>query len=484
MPAKKTPTARKTNQQTQQAQPLGNHITQVTVAKHFAAQMQASHRHVSDTKTWLTWTDEGWTADPHRNHVTNHLTELLQNALPDPTAQLPVAEARAHDKARGALRKMENLATIESLLKLIARDPRISVPAAHLDAKPDLLGTPGATIDLISGRRRTPQPEDLLTSRTSVAHDRRARCPRWQEFLAEAITADSEALSYLQEVVGYCLTGHTSVQQMWLLTGEGSNGKSTFINTLMKLLGTYAAAAADTVLLKSGSQGGANNDIAALAGKRFVSLTETDRGRHLNEARLKQLISGDPVAARKLYQEFSTFTPEAKFFLATNHLPEVKGTDNGIWRRLVVIPFPHRFEGDPTLAEQLRHELPGILNWAVQGAKRWYENDRQLTTPATFQATTQAYRDDQDHVGRFLAAHTTRDPEGKTPAKELRDAYLEWCQQGDIQPLSPNEVGARLAARGFSSIRFGKGRNAHWAGLRVNLPAHPPIQLLADVEVA
>lgn len=256
---------------------------------------------------------------------------------------------------------------------------------------------------------------------------------------------------------------------MWLLTGEGSNGKSTFLNTLMHLSGPNAAAAADTVLLKSGATSGANNDVAALAGKRLISLTETDHGRHLNESRLKQLVSGDPIAARKLYEEFGTFTPVAKYFLATNHLPQVRGTDNGIWRRLVVIPFPHRFEGDPALASELRRELPGILAWAVRGAKAWYAQGQKLTPPEAFASPTRDYRLSQDSYGRFLNDCTVPDPDARTSASELREVYLRWCKDQGTTPLSPNEAGAELTARGHKSIRYGKNRNAHWAGFRLEI---------------
>lgn len=439
-------------------------LTQQGLAEHLAARLAPRLRHVSEHGTWLTWTDRGWEPDPYLTSTTAMFTDTLRSIGAEGQDQTDLVARR---KLKGFLEKHETKANIDAVLTLMARQKALATPAAALDADPDLLGTANATIDLRSGRRRTPRTEDLITARVDIAYDARATCPRWQRFLAETISEDADALTYLQQLVGYTLTGHTSVQQMWLLTGEGSNGKSTFLNTLMHLGGTNATAAADSVLLKSDGNRGANNDIAALAGKRLVALSETDRGRYLNEARLKQLISGDPVAARKLFKEFGVFSPVAKYFLATNHLPSVRGTDNGIWRRLVVIPFPHRFDGDPNLPDELRRELPGILAWAVKGAKAWYANGRKLTPPEVFAQPTRDYREGQDNYGRFLAECTVPDADARTPAAALRTTYETWCQDQGSTPLTPNEVGARLGARGFVSERYGKNRNAHWRGLRL-----------------
>ena len=266
---------------------------------------------------------------------------------------------------------------------------------------------------------------------------------------------------------------------MWLLTGEGSNGKSTFLNTLMHLGGTNATAAADSVLLKSdGNRARTTTSPPSQESGWSRSARPTGDATSTRPAS-KQLISGDPVAARKLFKEFGVFSPVAKYFLATNHLPSVRGTDNGIWRRLVVIPFPHRFDGDPNLPDELRQELPGILAWAVKGAKAWYANGRKLTPPEVFAQPTRDYREGQDNYGRFLAECTVPDADARdprhSPAHDLRDLVPD---QGSAS--HSEQGGARLGARASSlsdtartATRTGAG--CGWHGGRTDRrPTHPP----------
>jgi putative DNA primase/helicase len=208
---------------------------------------------------------------------------------------------------------------------------------------------------------------------------------------------------------------------------------------------------------------------------RFVALTETDRNDAFSESRVKELTGGERVAARRMFSEEVEFVPQAKFLLATNNLPTVRGSDEGIWRRLVVMPFTCTFASpDPGLVDALRAELPGILAWAVRGAQRYYANGRHLPTPAVFQTASNNYRGAQDHLRGFLEACCELDADATVSSESLRNAYLAWTRDDGRTPLDwQTGIAAGLHDLGIRRERLGKARRYHWAGLRLNVESEP-----------
>ena len=202
-----------------------------------------------------------------------------------------------------------------------------------------------------------------------VEFDPEAACPTFRAFL-ETIFANNENITeFLQRVLGYALTGNTREQIVNILCGTGSNGKSTLLGVIADILGDYAAQIeSSTLMVKRGES--INNDIARLAGRRFVSAIEAEAGKRLAESLVKTMSGGDRIVARFLHKEFFEFKPEFKVFLATNHRPRIYGTDHAIWRRIRLVPFDVVIpddEQDSTLPEKLRRELPGVLAWMVSG---------------------------------------------------------------------------------------------------------------------
>lgn len=439
--------------------------TQVALAAELAGKFHDDVRYNPDDSNWLVW-DAGWKTDDTGCVLYEHLTGHLQMLSRTTTAGTPAEQRQAKQFSTFIKSQMSARGTKE-LTALLQKQRKLIVRSTELDANPDLLGTPSGVIELATRTHRAAQRTDLVTRRTGINPDQNSGCPRWKTFLAETISDDPDVLTYLQQLVGYCLTGHTSVEQMWILVGHGSNGKSTFLRTLQTLMGKYATTAAETVLLRSGSSNGANNDVAVLRGARLVTLAETDQDRALNEAKLKQLVSGDVVSARMLYSNFGTFRPTGKLFLATNHLPKVSGTDNGIWRRLVVVPFNRQFNTDPTLERALNAELGAILAWAMQGAAQWYRNGGTLEVPQMFARTTQDYRQQEDHIGRFITERLQDAPGEYLNAQQMRAAYEQWCREEGVNPAKPNAVGARMTRKGWVSKRYGKKRQSHWYGVRL-----------------
>jgi putative DNA primase/helicase len=262
----------------------------------------------------------------------------------------------------------------------------------------------------------------------------------------------AELVDYLQRAIGYTLTGSTREQVFFLLYGTGRNGKSVFMNTIAAMMGDYASETpTETLMVKPLGAGGASSDVACLAGARLVGANESEDGQRLAEARIKALTGGDPITARHLYQAPFTFTPAFKLWLRTNHRPDVKGTDEGIWRRVRLVPFAVTIpesDVDHDLSEKLAAELPGILAWAVRGCLAWQAGG--LGYPDAIRRAVEGYRDEMDHIGPFLDQLQVKRP---IRAEHLHEAYKTWCAANDQEPMNATAFGKRLNERGWGKQR-------------------------------
>ncbi|MEC1197638.1 phage/plasmid primase, P4 family, partial [Bacillus paralicheniformis] len=225
-----------------------------------------------------------------------------------------------------------------------------------------------------------PHDRDLLFTKISpIAYQSDADCPNWKAFLESIFIDDRgapnyEIIDFMQKAIGYSLTGDTTEQVMFFLFGNGRNGKSTFINTVQHLFGDYGRQTNSDTFIKKKNDSAINNDIARLDGARFVSAVESEEGQQLSESLVKQITGGEKMSARFLRQEYFEFTPEFKVFFTTNHKPIVKGSDEGIWRRIRLIPFTvtiPKEKVDKKLPQKLAAEMPGILRWAAEGCLKW-----------------------------------------------------------------------------------------------------------------
>lgn len=357
----------------------------------------------------------------------------------------------------------------KSLLTFVAQSGHLTVPANALDARTDLIGCENGIINLKTGELHTDRPDLLVSRTTHLDYDPDARCPRFEQFLAEVQPDEPEVQEHLRLLLGYLLTGETSLQKLWVLHGIGANGKSVLLETLLTVLGDYGIKASGSVLLGRENIGGPRPDIARLAGARLVAVSETDRRDPFSEARVKELTGGERIATRTLYRDEFEFLPQAKFMLATNSLPAVSGSDNGLWRRLLVVPFDRTFSTpDRMLGRRLRDELPGILALAVRGAVRYYEAEQHISIPERYRAAGRAYRVEQDTIGAFLDDRCELAPDARVPAAELHQAYKAWCEEKDRTTRDWQTVCApALRARGCTVSRYGRANRSHWSGVRL-----------------
>jgi putative DNA primase/helicase len=333
------------------------------------------------------------------------------------------------------------------------------------------VNTPTGIVDLRDGSVRPHDPALLLTKLCPTPYEPNATAPTWERFLLRLFDGDLDLILFNQRLYGYAATGSCREHVLPIKWGSGANGKSTETTAILDTLGhDYAVPIAqDLLFAKTGNSH--PTGIADLYGKRVAITHEMDAGTRLAEGLVKSLTGGDRIKARRMQEDFWAFTPTHTLFLGTNSKPVVRGIDDGIWRRLVLIPYQVTIpeaERDTRLGDKLRAEAPGILAWIVAGAIDWYQNG--LNIPAKVSGATAAYRSASDVVGEFLAARCVLKPELKSAAKALYDEYLGWHQDnvgGD--PLKQTTFGRNLGERGLT--RLSKARPVAWQG--VGLASEP-----------
>ncbi len=409
---------------------------------------------------WLVWDGTRWRPDDTAE-VMRRAKETV-SSLYEEAARSPDDEARRRLGAHAL--KSESEARLRSMISLAASEIPIPILPDELDRDPMRLNCLNGTLNLTTGRILAHRQEDLITKRVLVAYDPEAVCPNWLSLLRRAMGNNDELISFLQRAVGYALTGDIREQCFFILYGTGSNGKSTFLNTLCNLLGDYSVQApADTFLARRGEA--IPNDVARLRGARFVAASEVEEGRRLSEVLVKQLTGGDRIAARFLHQDYFEFQPQFKLFMAVNHKPIVRGTDHAIWRRIRLIPWTVTIppeEQDRQLASKLLQELPGILTWAVRGCLAWQREG--ISPPSDVREATADYQVEMDPLTDFLAARCELSPHVRSTAHELFGAYTQWCETNGEPSLSQKGFGMKLTERGLERRR-GAGGAHSWIGI-------------------
>ncbi|MGD9704441.1 MAG: phage/plasmid primase, P4 family [Acidimicrobiia bacterium] len=419
----------------------------------------AELRHVSEWGRWLAWDGRRWVLDHGNAQVTESAKGVPRLIL---TGLTTATRSQREAVLRWATRS-EMVAGIRGMIELAATRPDVRVSHTELDADPMLLNVANGTVDLVLGLLEKHDPPKLITKYVDVRFHKAAACPTWHAFL-ERVLPDPEVREFLQRMVGYSLTGSVDEQVMVFLIGTGANGKSVFLNVLRRLLGDYAVAAPRDLLIAQKHEPHPTST-ARLHGARVAVASETEAGAKLAEAKVKDLTGGDQLTARRMREDFWQFTPTHKLWLASNHRPQIAGADEGIWRRLRVIPFDVTIppaERDPGLITRLERELPGILAWAVEGCVQWQTYG--LGLPAAVDVATSEYRAEQDVVGQFLTANGyTLHPGGAVPAGDLRRRYDAWAEAEGLHALGPVAWANALRSRGLQDVRRHAGRV--WQGV-------------------
>jgi putative DNA primase/helicase len=334
----------------------------------------------------------------------------------------------------------------------------------EFDANRSLLNVKNGIIDLGTGEFRPHRAEDLCSMQAPVEYKSGAVAERWERFLREVFLNDADLIAFIKRAVGYSISGYTSEQVFLILHGDGSNGKSELLNILALLLGSYLRNANVDTFMDDKPQGGHNEDIARLRGARLVTTSETEKTRRLAESLVKRLTGEDKITASYKHERTFEFSPRFKVWLAANHKPNVSGTDYGLWRRILLVPFhakflkpgiglgEKQFRIDPNLKADLVKELPGILNWAIEGYQEWRKDG--LNAPAAVKAASEEYREESDKIGAFLKEEMI---EAYIPATlaAAYEAYRKWCEDGGMKPMSKRGLSSDLRSRGIEVCKWG-----------------------------
>lgn len=436
-------------------------LTDVGNGKRLIGRHGENLRYLDLWNKWLHWDGRRW-ADDNTRQAEAWMKEAIQALAAD---AIEIADDKERKKLLRHALNSEGAGRIRGALDMAKSEAGIPIQPEDLDGDPLLLNLLNGTYDLATEQKRAHERTDQLTKIAPVAYDPAATAPLWDAFL-ERILPDEPVRRYVQQLVGYSLTAKTGEQILPILYGSGANGKTTFLETVRHMLGDYGQVAPASVFVDQ--KEGIPNDIARLRGARFVMVSEISEGKRLNEALVKRLTGGDTLTARFLRAEFFEFKPQFKAWLATNHKPEIRGTDEAIWRRIRLIPFTVTIplpERDDDFPATLLDELPGILNWALAGYMDW--NANRLVTPPSVLAATSDYRAESDAIGGFLAEQCSDVPEGWTRAGALHDAYTTWAKATGGDDLSPKMFGQRMAEKSYQGHRT-RANGRIWLGIELN----------------
>lgn len=407
---------------------------------------------------WLCWDGRRWRRDDSG--------EVMRRAKATVVSLFGEAVEERDEELQAWAKKSAAEPRLRAMVTLASSERPVVASVDELDRDPFLLNVANGTLDLRTGELREHRRDDLLTKLAPVAYDPEAECPLWRGFLETTFNGDADLIAYVQRLVGYALTGTIREHVLAFLYGTGSNGKTVFLNALLRLLGEgeYGLQAErDLLLVRSG---GHPTGLADLRGTRLAVVSEVNEGRRLDEALVKTLTGGDKIRARRMRQDFYEFEPTWTLFLAANHKPEVRGTDHGIWRRISLVPFEVTIpdaEQDRELPDKLAAELPGILRWAVVGCLDWQQHG--LEQPEAVQRATAGYRSEQDVLGAFFEECCTFGSNVKVKSALLYDAYTSWAEHAHETVLSKVEFGARLRERpGLQSAKGAQG-SRWWSGI-------------------
>jgi putative DNA primase/helicase len=331
-----------------------------------------------------------------------------------------------------------------------------------------LLGCPNGAVNLRVGKLVPSESSLFITKSTGIEFDPAATAPTWSKFLQRIFRGNPDLIPFVQQLAGYWLTGLTDPPFLSVLYGVGANGKSTLVSALSYAMGEYAMAAPPNLLVtRYGDRH--PTELASLQGKRFVIAAETSEGGRLDEERIKALTGSDAILARRMREDFYTFKPTHSFALMTNHKPIVRGVDEGIWRRLLLVPFNEVIpaeERDTGLTDKLRAEAPGILRWAVEGARQFHENNCRLVLPKIVAEATKEYRTESDVLGEFLSDECEQGKLHTLAASVLYLRYVDWCAENGERAMSKKALGLRLQGDGYKPVKDRRG-NRSWQGLRL-----------------
>jgi putative DNA primase/helicase len=324
-------------------------------------------------------------------------------------------------------------------------NPEFTDPDISREDVPEFTESVEASVKAVLGHDRA----DRITQILPVRYDAAARCPKFLAWLDEFQPVES-VRRMVQVSTGLGLLGLT-VQRLFFHYGKGANGKSVYMETMVRLFGDVAVTLpSETFAGEGGAKPGAQPDLVRLYGRRFLRVQELPQGEPLREELVKKLTGGEDVPVRDLFQGYFDFKPIFTGHMSGNGYPDIRGTDNGIWRRMVVVNWPKTIptdqqrEFEEVLAE-FEPEYSGILNWLIEGALIFLREG--LIVPKEAQVATAAYRDEMDRTSAFCRDCITSKPGGQVQARTLYEAYCNWAADRAERAISETRFAKLMASK-------------------------------------
>jgi putative DNA primase/helicase len=415
-------------------------------------------RYVPAWRRWLVWDGTRWARDD-TGQAARWMKVIARKLTTDAYAIVDKDERRT---AVNAARRGESSAGVSGALTLASTENAVAVIPDALDADPFLLNCRNGTLDLRTGELRGHDPADLLTKVTGAGYNPAITGTEWIKFL-ERVQPDEAMRCYLARLFGHALEGRVVEHILPICWGDGANGKGTFVAALFGALGEYADAA-DPELLTARTFDAHPTGVADLFGLRLAILHETDAGKRLAEGTVKRLTGGDRIKARRMREDFWHFDPSHTFAVLTNHKPLISGTDEGIWRRVRLVPWPVVIpaeERDEHLSDRLALEADAVLAWLVAGYRDW--RGQGLAEPETVISATAGYKEESDALRRFLDERCLIGVGYTARSSELFSAWSKWCANEGEESGTNKALTEALLIRGFITRRTNVG--VMWSGL-------------------
>lgn len=420
-------------------------LTEDSLALQFVADFGNDYRYAPGWG-WMRWDGTRWMRDVGLQHYDD--ARKIAREFGDSDGVTPTES-----------RRIANARTVGAIVQLARADRKLVVMPDAFDADAGVLNTPTGTVNLRTGEAR-PHRRDLVTRCTAVAPATAIAAPVWERFLDTLFGHDVEVIAFMRRLIGYFATGEVSEQVLAFFFGDGRNGKSTLLDLLLWILGDYALKSPASLLMAQRGGDRHPTDIASLAGARLAVSNEIEEGAFWDESRLKELTGDTRLTGRFMRMDFFVFNATHKHVIAGNHRPQVRSMDAALRRRLLLIPFAAKFEGerrDPDMLAKLKVEAGAILAWIVGGAREWYECGLQV--PAHIRQASEDYAIAMDSLGMWLdECCDVADPEVTEASGTLYASYATWKSARGEHPVSATRWSEQMQTRGFKHFRSNGSR--------------------------
>lgn len=443
-------------------------LTETKIAEQFKDEFKSEIRYCTDTGQWLAFDGIAWKETINDIELRKRLGVSTNNYY---NKHLPrCADEKQEVKFQKFINKSLKTNTARQILAHAQIFEEIQIAKKDFDNHPTLLAVQNGTVDLKTGELNPSDPSDYITRVAATKYDKSKDCPKFKKFIYQISGGSKELENYILSILSYCMTGLSWEQEVYFFHGLGANGKTLLLEIIRSILGNdLVVNARSSLLLKKGPS--KDSDIARLKGARLVTCFEIGEDDTIDDALLKRLSGGDQVTGRALYKNPSEFKNTSKIIAATNVLPDFEGTDYGIERRLKVIPFVNKVEGDQVnkqFLDELKIEKEGILALLVENAKKYFDQGG-ITIPSEVDKATKAYLASGNSMKCFYAdcCDKTTDRSKENTLNVTYNMYVKYCQNNSLKICSPNSFTKRLMLMGHQQRKSGSHR--YWIGLMVDM---------------